>query len=92
MGNTNEVVANYVNQEELDRIRELELREKRNKQKLKIKYLDDIFHIIDWNKSLYKNGGYGKNLYYSNASDRYSLLTEIYLVRALYHWYSNSKC
>jgi len=96
MGNTNEVVASYVNQEELNRIRELELREKLKKQKLKIKHMDLIFYNIEWNKSLFRNGGYGRNLHYfpdaKRNDDKYTSLTIIYLVRALYHWYSNSKC
>jgi len=96
MGNSNELVASYVSEEELNRIRELELREKQKKQKLKIKELDKTFYVLAWNLSLYKNGGYGRNLHYfpdaKRNDDKYTSLTIIFLVRALYHWYSNSKC
>jgi len=91
MGNSNELVASYVSEEELNRIRELELREKQKKQKLKIKELDKTFYILAWNLSLYKNGGYGNALYRS-PNGKYSILTNIYLVRSLYFWYSNSIC
>ncbi len=90
MGN-NQLVGEYVSEEAINKMLELELREKLKKQKLKIKHMDDKFYLIDWYKSQYKKGGYGKNLYYSNANDSWSELTEIFLVRALYFWYSNMK-
>ena len=89
MGNTNEIVASYVSEEELNRIRELELREKQKNQKLKINIIDYEFYNVAWNISLYKNGGYGKDLL-CYPDNKYSLLTKIYLVRILYFWYSNS--
>lgn len=91
MGNTNEIVASYVSEEELNRIRKLELREKQKKQKLKINIIDYEFYNVAWNISLYKNGGYGNALCrYPNG--KYSILTNIYLVRILYFWYLNSIC
>jgi len=96
MGNTSEIVARYVSEEELDRIREIELRQKLITQYNKIIRIDQLFYIIEWNKSLYKNGGYGRNLHYfpdaNRKDDKYTLLTEIFVVRAIYHWYSNSIC
>jgi|TARA_R110000744_G_scaffold3312_1_gene12824 hypothetical protein len=86
MGNTNEIVASYVSEEELNRIRKLELK---NKLKKQIKQLDDLdtqFYRIDWIKSRYKNGGYGVDLGEYNKN-----LTHIFLVRTIYFWYSNSK-
>jgi len=86
MGNTNEIVASYVREEELNRIRKLELK---NKLKKQIKQLDDLdtqFYRIDWIKSRYKNGGYGVDLGEYNKN-----LTHIFLVRTIYFWYSNSK-
>jgi hypothetical protein len=87
MGN-NQVVGEYVSEEERNKIVERELRKKLTKQMKKLQDLDTNFRCIDWIKSRYKNGGYGVCLpgYYNNRN-----LTHIYLVRALYHWYSNIK-
>tara|TARA_R100001509_G_scaffold138496_1_gene92709 strand:+ start:413 stop:685 length:273 start_codon:yes stop_codon:yes gene_type:complete len=89
MGNNQ--VGEYVSEEERNKIVERELRKKLTKQMKKLEDLDSKFYLIDWYKSQYKKGGYGEHLYYSNANDSYSSMTEIFLVRALYHWYSNIK-
>ena len=94
MGNSNDV-GRYVGEEELNRMIELELKKKLKKQIKKLEDLDSKFYIVDWNKSQYKNGGYGKNLYYfpnARRFDKYPSLTIIFLVRTIYFWYSNSKC
>ena len=83
-------VGRYVSEEELNRMIELELKKKLKKQIKKLEDLDTNFYRIDWIKSRYKNGGYGVGLggYYDNNTN----LTHIFLVRTIYHWYSNSKC
>lgn len=92
MGNSNEPIARYISEEELHRITELELKQKLKKQIRAIKIIDDKLYDIAWNISLYKNGGYGKDLYYfpnARRFGKYTSLTIIFLVRALYFWYSN---
>lgn len=85
----NDLVGEYVSEEKLNRIIEVELRQKLKKQKNTIKELDTFLYKFNWKISLYKNGGYGKDLL-CYPDNKYSLLTKIYLVRILYFWYSNS--
>lgn len=90
MGNSNEV-GRYISEAEQNRIIEQELRIKKTKQKNIIKELDKYMYIYDWKKSYYKKGGYGKYIgdYDNGRCDSFTIM---YLVRIIYHWYSNSKC
>ena len=95
MGNSNEPTARYISEEELDKIIKLELKQK--KQKLKkqirgIKIIDNELYTLAWDISFYKHGGYGNKLGRYPHNGKYTQLTNIFLVRTIYFWYSNSKC
>ena len=79
----------------LDNIIKIEIKKK--KQKLKkqirdIKIIDNELYTLAWYISFYKNGGYGNKLVRYPHNGKYTQLTNIFLVRTIYHWYSNSKC
>ena len=90
----NQIVAKYVSDEELEEDIRKALKIKLNKQKLILKIIDNRFYLRDWITAEYKKGGWGKCLVNLNSSG-YSLtskqFTELYLVRTIYFWYSNSK-
>ena len=89
MGNSNEPIARYINEEELNRITKLELKQKLKKHMRAIKIIDNELYTVAWDISHYKNGGYGNKLGRYPNNGKYTQLTNIFLVRALYHWYSN---
>ena len=89
----NQIVAKYVSDEELEEDIRKALKIKLLKQKKILQKIDTRFYLIDWRTAEYKKGGWGRCLVNLNSSG-YCLaskqLTELYLVRIIYFWYSNS--
>ena len=85
MGNSNEVVAQYVSEEQIDSIRQAHIRG----LAYSLRRLDYSFNFINnWWKINYKRRGmrYLDNIYLFNRE--YNRI----VVRLLFHWISNSKC
>ena len=83
MGNK-QVVAEYISEEQLNRITQQQLKKKLKIQIQQLKDLDNEFYTVEWIKSQYKKGGYGFRLCGDNKK-----LINIFLVRTIYFWYSN---
>ena len=85
MGNSNEVVANYVSEEQMDSIRQEHLRG----LAYSLRRLDYSFNFINnWWKIKYKRCGMA---YLDNLNIFFKEYDRI-VVRLLFHWISNSKC
>lgn len=85
MGNSNEVVANYVSEEQMDSIRQEHIRG----LAYSLRRLDYSFNFINnWWKINYKYRGMA---YLDNLNIFFKEYDRI-VVRLLFHWISNSKC
>lgn len=91
----NQIVAKYVSDEELEEDIRKALKIKLNKQKLILQKIDRRFYLIDWMTSEYKKGGWGEYIDFvilnsNENSEMRKRMSNLYLVRTIYFWYSNS--
>jgi hypothetical protein len=91
MGNTNEVVAEFITEEKRQEILRREKKKKFCYLINKIKKIDSHFYLNDWDTCRYRKGGWGFVFDPCNTNTLQDLIN-FYTVRVIYHWYSNSKC